>query len=230
MLLSKEEIKNFKSEINNFHRIFEQYNISNIKDKLIDFDDMLIHTINILKKHNNILKNYQNRYKYINIDEAQDSSKAQHRIIKLIKNNNIIFMVGDEDQPIYSFRGAYQKGILNFKNDYPNGIILEMEENFRSNKDIVKYSNSFIKNNTIRYNKDMFTKNNSENSINIINIKDFNIQYKEILNFIKNKSDYDNTAIIFKNNESSLPLVDIFLNQGIKYKQTKIITRFLIAL
>lgn len=98
----------------------------------MDFDDLLVYAYRLLKSRP-LLAYYRKRYRHINIDEAQDTSKVQYEIIRLLAEGcESLFMVGDEDQSIYGFRGAYPEGLLSFKEDYPDGEILLMETNFRS--------------------------------------------------------------------------------------------------
>lgn len=227
MLLNKNEIEDLKFEISNFSSIFNEYKFYNKQNNYMDFDDMLTYSIEILNKCKKLLDIYSKTYNYINIDEAQDTSKAQHQIINMIKKDNNLFMVGDEDQTIYSFRGAYPKGILNFNQYYPNGKILKMEQNYRSNKDIVEKANTLIKYNKNRYDKDMFTANKGESSIEIININDFDLQYKNIIKEIADKKNQNKSiAVIYRYNESVIPIIDTFSKLSIPYKTTQNNTHF----
>ena len=111
----------------------------------MDYDDQMVYALNLLKSIPEILEYFQEKYQFISVDEAQDTSKVQHEIIRILggKYKNI-FMVGDEDQSIYGFRAAYPEALLEFEKTYPNGKILLMEENFRSNGEIVVAADRFI--------------------------------------------------------------------------------------
>ena len=146
MLTVDEFMKANKPEVENFEKIFYTYEKFKRDNKLIDFDDMLTLSYEILLNNNYILEKYRKRYDFIQVDEGQDTSKVQMEIIKLLaKPQNNLFIVADDDQSIYSFRGAYPTGLLNFNKIYPNGKVFFMEKNFRSSKNIVSVCNKFIK-------------------------------------------------------------------------------------
>ena len=134
------------------------------KDKLainnsVDFDDLLILPIILFKQNPNVLKYYQDTFKYVLIDEYQDTNEAQYTLTKMIsaKYKNIC-VVGDNDQSIYSFRGSNYKNILNFEKDYKNAKVIMLERNYRSTKQILDVANCIIKNNTLRKDKNLWTK------------------------------------------------------------------------
>lgn len=123
---------------------------------LMDYDDQMIYAHTILRKSPETLQYFRDRYPYICVDEAQDTSKIQHEIIRLLAGEqNQLFMVGDEDQSIYGFRAAYPKALMSFEQNYPGAKVLLMEENFRSNARIVEAANQFIQKNTMRHQKHM---------------------------------------------------------------------------
>ena len=131
-------IKENKVDIENLKTIYKQYENYKRRNKLIDFDDMLTISLEILKSNKYLLEKYRNKYDYIQVDEGQDTSKVQFELIKILaypKNNLVI--VADDDQSIYGFRGAYPKGLLNFNKHFKDGKIYFMEKNYRSSKNIV---------------------------------------------------------------------------------------------
>ncbi len=217
MQLTDEEIdENFAAE--DGYKVSEVYSIYQRKlvdSRQMDFDDQLVYACRILQKRPDILEHYQNRYPYILVDEAQDTSKIQHRIINLLagKNQNI-FMVGDEDQSIYRFRGAYPQGLLNFKSIYPNAQIHKLEINFRSTPQIVVASNNFIDKNQNRYKKNMTTLNPKGENPKYTKGKVAD-QYKRIKQ-IANDSLPGLTAILYRNNDSAVPIIYNFLKDDIK--------------
>lgn len=146
MMLSKKEIEKLgNQEKIKLLEIYEMYNRELSRKSLMDYDDQMVYSLNLLKSIPEILEYFQEKYQFISVDEAQDTSKVQHEIIRILggKYKNI-FMVGDEDQSIYGFRAAYPEALLEFEKTYPNGKILLMEENFRSNGEIVVAADRFI--------------------------------------------------------------------------------------
>ena len=143
MLLKDSQIREIKNDNIDFYKIYKEYENYKIKNKIMDFDDQLKYAYTILKSYKNIRQKFMNRYAYINVDEAQDTSKIQHEIIKLLVNKNI-FMVGDEDQSIYKFRAAYPKALLDFEKVYEDSKVLYMETNYRSTPEILQIANNFI--------------------------------------------------------------------------------------
>ncbi len=219
MMHTKADIEKICIPECNFWEIYAAYDEHKLKNKLMDFDDMLSYSFTILNKYNDILKTYQNRYKYLNVDEAQDTSYLQHEIIRLLaKRNNNIFMVGDEDQSIYGFRAAFPKALLDFKSNYTNANVMLLEQNYRSTKKIINVSNNFIKQNTSRYDKIMFTQNADGADIKITKLSDLAKQYKYITELIKFESASKSIAILYRNNDSAVPLVDVLERTGITFK------------
>jgi DNA helicase-2/ATP-dependent DNA helicase PcrA len=179
---------------------------------------MLTISLEILNSNKYLLEKYREKYVYIQLDEGQDTSKIQMEIIRLLASpKNNLFIVADDDQSIYGFRGAYPQGLFDFKKDYPNGKFFYMEDNFRSTKNIVSLSNKFIKKNKSRYNKEITTENGYLEPINIIKVKNINEQYKYILRDLNEKG-IKNTAILFRNNLSSIGLMEIFEKNKIPFK------------
>lgn len=210
MLITPDEfLSQYKINISNFKEIYRNYENYKRNNNLLDFDDMLTLTIEILNKDNHLLNKYRTRYQHIQVDEGQDTSKAQMEIIKTIsypKNN--LFIVADDDQSIYGFRGAYPKGLFEFSKIYKNGKVFYMEQNYRSTKNIVHISNKFIKQNSLRYNKNIFTENDYLEPINIVKVNTLEEQYKYLLDDISSHKDYANSAILYRNNISAIGIIE----------------------
>ena len=205
-------------DIKNFKEIYNIYEDYKSKHYLLDFDDMLLFTYRILKQDKYLLNKYRNKYSYIQVDEGQDTSKLQMEIIKTIaapKNN--LFIVADDDQSIYGFRGAFPKGLLQFDKVYTNAKLFYMEENYRSSKNIVNVCNKFIKQNTLRYNKELYTKNKTLRPIQIIRAKTVIDQYEYLVGELKKYNDYSNTAILYRNNISALGLIEYLAKNDIPF-------------
>lgn len=166
MMLDNEQITEVYSEYPNFSLIFQHYCEALKKQKKMDFDDQMVFALWILTNDEDEKSFWQNKYKYICVDEAQDVSKIQHKIIQIIACGNNIFMVGDEDQSIYGFRGAYPEALLNFRTDYINPYILLLERNYRSTPQIVEKAQNFISENRGRYEKRLLQTAVMENRLN----------------------------------------------------------------
>jgi len=217
MMLKTDEIKKMKIGEVDFYDFFTRYKNYKQQNKIMDYDDQLEYALKILIKNPDILSYYQERYKFISIDEAQDTSKIQHMIIRLLagKYKNI-FMVGDEDQSIYGFRAAYPKALLEFNTVYPEASVLLMEKNYRSTYDIVSKANDFIKLNKCRHDKNMHTDNQLNIPIKNIIIKDYKYQYNYIIKMLTDTT--EETAILYRNNDSAIPIIDLLDKNNIGYR------------
>lgn len=149
-------------------RIWKLYEQQKNKENSLDFDDLLLKTVKLLKENREIREKYQDQWEYIHIDEYQDTNEVQYLMSKILseKHKNIC-AVGDADQNIYSWRGANLKNILNFENDYPNTKIILLEENYRSTQNILEAANEIIKKNKYRPDKNLFTKNKTGEKIGL---------------------------------------------------------------
>lgn len=198
-------------------RKYEEFKSASSK-LLLDYDDMLIYANEAFRQDRELLGRYQELYDYVLTDESQDTSLVQHYIIeKLVCIHERLCVVADDDQSIYSWRGAEPSYLLNFKKVYPNAALLFMEENYRSSKEIVNTANAFIKRNKYRYNKNMFTHNPSNKPISIQRLADYKAQAKYLIEEIK-KLDYSyKTAVLYRNNSSSIILINELDRAGITF-------------
>ena len=218
-MISPETVQFAPVEPAMFARIYEEVQRVYKENGWMDFDDMLVLCHDILKRFPSICRWFQQKYRVICVDEAQDTSLLQHEIIKILADGGAkLFLVGDEDQSIYSFRGASPKELLGFQSVYPDAVILKMEENHRSNRDIVAIADAFIKQNSARYDKHMVTRSQADDSIRVISLSDYDRQYETILSLIQEKRPEETLAVLYKNNESCIALVDLFLRKGISYR------------
>lgn len=215
MMISPGEYK--CPSIPNFEELFYLYEEYKKNNKLIDFDDMLTMALDVLNSEQEILNRYRNRYKYIQIDEGQDTSTVQHKIIeKLAHPNNNLFIVADDDQSIYGFRGANPQYLLDYKDKYKDAKIYHMDRNYRSSKTIVDISNEFISQNKDRYEKNLHS--NNGNKTEIIT-KIFNTQEQQYEHILKNLSDdLSENAVLFRYNISLIPLIDIMDRKGLRFR------------
>ncbi len=219
MMLTSEEIQNISIWGNSLGKVFDMYNERLNTLNKYDFDDQLIYAYKILKEDETLLNKYKIQYRYICLDEAQDTSKIQYEIIRLLSSGNI-FMVGDEDQSIYGFRAAYPEGLLNFEKDYNNAKVYRLETNYRSTDEIISVASEFISNNKNRYQKQMLGTNRTGSPVSVIDVPSREEQYKNITEIVKS---HDNSvAVLFRDNISMIPLIDEFLKNNISYNARKI--------
>ncbi len=217
MMLKSDEIKKMKIGEADFYDFFVRYKSYKEQNKIMDYDDQLEFALKILLNNPDILNFYRNKYKYVSIDEAQDTSKIQHIIIRLlVSGHKNIFMVGDEDQSIYGFRAAYPQALLEFKDIYPDASVLLMERNYRSTYDIVSKANEFIKRNKYRYQKNMYTECRDMVPIKNINLKDYKHQYNYIIKMLADTD--EETAVLYRNNDSAIPIIDLLEKNNIGYR------------
>ena len=217
-MLTEEEIRKLEKEADcHLLSIYQGY-CEELKNRsCMDFDDQMVYAYRLLKLVPWLLEYYQNLYPYICVDEAQDTSKIQHEIIRLLASGSKnLFMVGDEDQSIYGFRAAYPKALLKFEKEYKNAKVLYMEENFRSNANIVKAADEFIKKNTLRHKKNMRPVRQAGSQIEEITLKNRKEQYL-FLKIVAERCE-ENTAVLYRDNESAVPLVDLLDRHGISYQ------------
>lgn len=202
--------------------IWRDYEAQLKKEKALDFDDLLLETVLILKKYPEIKQKYQERWKYLHIDEYQDTNEVQYEMTKLLvgKEENIC-VVGDTDQNIYSWRGANIKNMLHFEKDFPSAKIIMLEQNYRSTKNIIEAANSVIEKNIYRVPKILFTENIKGEKISICEAYD---EQSEGI-FVANKIDEllkdnkpENIAILYRANFQSRVLEEALLNKQIPYQ------------
>lgn len=216
MSLSAEEIPEQDFAIEKMDRVFEEYQKALSEHRMMDFDDQVVYAVQLLKALPPLLAEYQQRFPYICVDEAQDTSKAQHELLRLlVGTSGNIFMVGDEDQSIYRFRGAFPQALMDFKDTYADPYILWMETNYRSTPEIVRIASAFIERNENRYPKRMVAHRPSGSAVKRIAVASRKKQYAAIVEIAK-KVPAD-TAVIYRDNDSAIPLIDLFSKSGIPY-------------
>ncbi len=220
LMLDPNDLEGFDTDIPNFGRIYEAYEEALKNQSLIDFDDQMILALKLLNENPVLLDSYQERYKYICVDEVQDTSKLQHEILKLLcdKYNNL-FLVGDEDQSIFGYRGAFPQALLDIRSNYRNPFVLKLETNYRSKEEIVKIASDFIERNPNHIQKDMVSARGKGGSVKYIEVKSRLDQFEEILKICKQNT--SELAIIYRNNDSVLPLIDMFERNGIPFLLNK---------
>lgn len=221
--------------------IYKEYNTWLREQKLMDYDDQMVYAYTMLQRFPELLRLYQDKFPYLCVDEAQDTSKIQHAIIALLasKTENL-FMVGDEDQSIYGFRAAYPEALLSFEKNHPSAKVLLMEENFRSGAGIVKAADTFIQKNTLRHKKHMRAIKDGEEVVKEIAVKTRDDQYRYLAAVAENcaaaradsvtgnvtegkaggrTADASHTvAVLYRDHECALPLIDLLERKEIPYR------------
>lgn len=224
MMLNDDEIEMLEVSVPNHSQIYKKYRETLRQKRVMDFDDQMLYAYQILQRYPGILDEFQNQYEYICVDEAQDTSKIQHKIIQMLAGTNNIFMVGDEDQSIYGFRGAYPKALLNFKNEYRNPFILMMEHNYRSTDEIVNIAQRFIANNLNRNKKTMIANRGHGELVQRVSFTSRSEQYKYLLE-VSNKQQ-TKTAILYRDNDIAIPLMDLLFRNRIPFRALQVKTIF----
>ena len=207
-----------------FIKLYKMYQDRLKANQALDFDDLLIKTVELLKNHPDVLAEYQNRFKYIHVDEYQDTNKAQYTFIRLIsaKSRNI-FVVGDGDQSIYKWRGADIRNILEFEKDFPGAQIIKLEQNYRSTQNILSLANGVIKNNPGRRDKNLWTESDEGEKIKYYQAYDekdeANFVIKQMLRLMREgthkASDF---AILYRTNAQSRVFEERLVSENINYK------------
>lgn len=202
---------------------YEEYQKALKNNNALDFDDIIVKTIELFKAYPEVLLNYQERFRYIMVDEYQDTNTAQFELIHLLagKYRNLC-VVGDDDQSIYKFRGANIHNILDFEKVFPEAKVIKLEQNYRSTKKILEAANCVIRNNTARKEKALWTENEEGERIHF---RQFDTAYEEaeyvVSDIIKakrnNEAEYGQNAVLYRTNAQSRLLEEQFVKAGVPY-------------
>ena len=216
-MLKGEELSAVEVEGVDFAAFFAAYGKALRERQLMDYDDQMVYALRILRQYPAILRDFQTRYTYFCVDEAQDTSKIQHTIIRLLAGQSRnLFMVGDEDQSIYGFRAAYPQALTEFDNVYPNAKVLYMEQNYRSTRQIVAAADRFIQKNHNRRPKHMRATQGSGPAVRECSVYDRQKQYAYLCKLAETCT--VETAVLYRDNDSALPLIDRMDRAGIPYR------------
>ena len=205
-------------------KIYQLYTTRLKQNNAMDFDDLLVKPIELFTQHEDVLEKYQDRFKYILIDEYQDTNHAQYKVTNLLasKYKNLC-VVGDDAQSIYSFRGADIRNILDFKSDYENAVEIPLEQNYRSTKAILKAADSIIKNNSGQLEKTLWTDNDMGDTITLLDNYDERDEANRVANHINDLKmrkgyDYSDFAILYRTNYQSRVFEETFRRKSIPYQ------------
>jgi len=219
----------YKSDVGNAYfpmivaAVWERYERLLARESALDFDDLILKTVILLRDNPEIRREYQNRWKYIHIDEYQDTNTVQYEMARLLAGETMnICAVGDGDQNIYSWRGANLQNILNFENDYKGAETILLEENYRSTQTILAAANDIIKKNTVRKEKNLFTRNAEGDKISLIESYDEGGEARtvgeKIKHLIDSGTDPESIAVLYRANFQSRALEEAFLIMEIPYQ------------
>ena len=207
-----------------FENVYKKYIEHELNENVMDFDDLILNTIKLFEEEKKVLNFYRNRFKYVLVDEFQDTNPQQYKLIKLLTQNadNDLTVVGDDDQSIYAFRGADVLNILDFEKDYPNTKIVRLEENYRCPKDVVEAALSVIKNNKSRHEKNVFSNKPNEfkieNWICYSDLEEARSVVNEIESLFDNGFEAKDIVILFRTNSQSRAYEKELKLHSINYK------------
>ena len=204
-------------------RVYELYQKRLRRNNALDFDDLIYKTVLLFRTNPDVLNVYQERFKYIMVDEYQDTNTSQYELVRLLagKYGNLC-VVGDDDQSIYVWRGANIRNILDFEKDFPNSVVIKLEQNYRSTKNILTAANEVIKHNSARKDKTLWTENDTGSIIHVFRA-DNDIEEAVFVTEIINKNalkgkKYKDFAVLYRTNAQSRAIEDRFVRKGIPYR------------
>lgn len=200
--------------------IYELYEEQLYKNNALDFDDLLLKTVELFEDFPDILEDYQEQFHYIMVDEYQDTNSLQFLLVSMLaeKHENVC-VVGDDDQSIYGFRGADIQNILDFESNYPNTLVIKLEENYRSSGNILNTANAVIKNNTMRSIKKLKTTRDPGKKVHYINYETASLEASSVIrDIIEQSCDYKDIAILYRTNAQSRLLEEACIKYSLPYR------------
>ncbi len=198
--------------------IYKEYNKLLKLSNAFDFEDLIVYPVKIFEGSSLVLEKYASRYKYILVDEYQDTNYSQYKLLKSLAYNSNLMVVGDEDQSIYSFRGADVKNIIGFPDDFDDTQIIRLERNYRSTGTILGASNALIANNKMRLGKTLFTEIGDGDKINVVEIDDERAEADYVVSeILKNAYEPTETAILIRTNAQTRAIEQKFVEKNIPY-------------
>lgn len=203
--------------------VYEAYEIEMKRASALDFDDIIVKTVYLLQQHPDVLEHYQKQFRYVLVDEYQDTNHAQYVLTSLLAGGyRNICVVGDDDQSIYKFRGATITNILEFEKQYENAKTIRLEQNYRSTEVILEAANSVIQNNTRRKGKALWTDRKSESKVHLHQSSEHAVEADYIAQIIREGMQegrsYSDYAVLYRNNVLSNHIVTAFVRAGIPYR------------
>ena len=219
----EEKIATFQYKDLDIVNLYQTYQSRLRAMNAVDFDDLIFECVKLFKKRPDILKHLQDKFKYITVDEYQDTNEIQHLWLRLLAgSNNNVCCVGDEDQSIYAWRGAKVDYILNFENDFPGAKIIRLEQNYRSTQSILKAAMNVISNNIQRYQKNLRSQLNTTDLPNLVKVEsdrdENNHMVKTIKTLQQNGTPYRDMAILVRATHQMRSIEDCFIKNSVPYK------------
>ena len=204
------------------HDLYVAYEDRKQQLNALDFDDLLVKTLELLADHPPVLQAYQERFQYILVDEYQDTNRAQYELIRLLTvNHHNLCVVGDDDQSIYSWRGADIRNILNFEKDFPETVVIRLEQNYRSTQNILDAANQVIAHNAQRKDKKLWTESEAGEKIQLFCAEDDRGEAAWVTNrirdLVRQGQDYGEIAVLYRTNNQSRVLEELLTNSSIPY-------------
>ena len=204
-------------------KVYSNYQKRLVSNNALDFDDIIVNTVKLLSEFPETLEYYQNRFKYIMVDEYQDTNHAQYMLVGLLsKSHKNLCVVGDDDQSIYRFRGATIENILSFEKQFDNAKVIRLEQNYRCTQTILDAANAVIKNNTERKGKTLWTDNGQGENIKVYKSTDEQDEAKfvgeTILKNVDNGAKFSDHTILYRMNAQSNSMERYFVRAGIPYR------------
>jgi DNA helicase-2/ATP-dependent DNA helicase PcrA len=215
----------YEEEADNFFtrtiaRIYKSYQERLRLNNALDFDDLLLYVVKLFRENEEVLKRYQEKFRYILVDEYQDTNRVQYEIVRLLAGSHRnLCVVGDDDQSIYQFRGADVRNILDFERDWPDATVVKLEENYRSTGNILEAAYHVVKNNAGRKEKKLWTQLETGDPIYVFSAEDEYQEARFITGEIRKMSQtYDQFAVLYRTNAQSRALEDALVRENIAYQ------------
>ena len=205
-------------------RAYERYEALKAESNALDFDDLLMRTEELMREHEDVRLRYQKRYTYLLVDEFQDTNKAQYELVmRLAGEQRNVFVVGDEDQSIYSWRGADFRNVQRFRHDFPDAKVVLLEQNYRSTRRILDAAQAVIDHNAHRTAKKLWTQNAGGQAIQVFEAYDESEEAEYVVNEIqrllaRGEGSLAQCAVMFRTNAQSRPLEDAMVRHGVPYR------------
>jgi DNA helicase-2/ATP-dependent DNA helicase PcrA len=223
-LVAPEEMQaaNYRDEI--ARRVYERYQALLAENGALDFDDLLVKTVQLLRQQDDVRLKYQQRYPFILVDEWQDTNMAQYELVKLLAGKSAnLFVVGDEDQSIYRFRGADYRNVARFREDYPQAKVILLEQNYRSTQNVLDLANAVISRNIHRHPKRLYTEQEGGPKITVLEAYDEQEEGDMVVSEIQRLTaqgvaQLGDCAVMYRTNAQSRPIEDAFVRRGMPYR------------
>lgn len=224
--LGLKEFKTFAGNdfyLNRIYDVFTDYENALKESNALDFDDLILKTVNLFEADKEVLEYYSKKFQYVFVDEYQDVNDLQYKFVKLISSYHMnLTVVGDENQSIYAFRGANLNNILNFEKDFPGAKVIYLNKNYRSTKSILDVANHLIENNPQKYKRELMSTRINDQKVEHFNLRTGDEEAYKVLELIEKLHDggsnYSDMAILYRTNNQSRVFEDVFVRNSVPYQ------------